>query len=456
MLAHREIVKLLADQSHQATALTELRQSTVALQVPLSADMASSLGTSLRRLTPFLATVVDVIGSKLEVDDDELKLSRVAETKQARKWLGDDWSIMERELWQCVVRDGSAYVLTAWTDKGPKFCVREAYNGVCGAGVAEQDGEPLYGFNTWQHDKTSYCDLYYPERIEKYIKGSSERDEWTPRQDTPDEVWPIDWTDNDGQPLGIALVGFCIDNSDIADALQIGRDLNETMLDMLAASRTQGWPQRYLKGQRNADVLTNELGQPVISSATGRPIRRAVHAAPGSIMLLSDGSEMGQLTSSKADPTVLDKLLELLSFVTSVPSHYFSGQWPSGIALIQGESRLNHKIEEHQARLSSGLVGVIRLAMRLSNFFAGTGLDAEQQITVPWCSPEVETEDLKRERAAFQMDSLSKLVEAGLMSKEVAVRELHPEWDDEQIQAELVRLGAVQPDVLNTALQSQE
>jgi hypothetical protein len=445
VLTHKQIEQLLTNVSAQATALTEYRQATVAWQVTLSPEMAAALGTPQRRLTPFLTTVVEVIANKLEIDDDSLKLAKVADTKTIKQWLGDNnWSIIERELFQAVVRDGKAFILTSWTEQGPKFSVIGAYDGLCGAHVECADDEPQYGWNTWQQDGASYFDLYYVDRVEKYIK-SGEKKEWMPRQDEPDEAWPIAWLAEDGSPLGIALTEFCIDNSDIEDALQIGRDMNEALLDMLASSRTQGWPQRYLKGQRHPDVLTNDLGQPIISSTTGRPIRRQVFAAPGSIMLLSDGSEMGQLEPSKADPTVLDKLLEVLSFITTVPTHYFSGQWPSGIALIQAESRLNHKVEAHQGRLSGALAKVVQLAMRLSNYFANTAFDAEQNVVIPWHAPQVETEDLRREREQFQQESVVALVEAKLMSKKVALQTLHPDWSDEQIQEELDRLDAERP-----------
>jgi hypothetical protein len=446
VLLHADIEKLLSDAASHAALLAEYRQATIPFQVKLSAEMASALGTPERRLTPFLATAVDVIANKLEVDNESLKLGKVGDTKAVQAWLGDDgWAQIERELFFAVVRDGKAFVLTAWTDEGPYFHVIEAYGGVCGAHVEMDDRTPLFGWTTWQKDGASYFDLYYDDHIEKYIKPAGEKKEWQPRQDAPDEAWPIPWTDDAGQPLGIPLTRFSIDASDIADAVQIGRDMNETMLDMLASSRTQGWPQRWLRGQKNPDVLTNSFGQPVISSTTGQPIRRTVHAAPGSILLLSDGSEMGQLNPSQADPTVLDKLLELLSFATTVPSHYFSGEWPSGVALIQAESRLNHKVESHQGRLTKPIVAILRLAMRLSNYFAGTAFNVDQPIIIPWHAPQIETEDLKRERDQFQQESVVALVEARLMSKETALRTLHPDWSDEDIQAELDRLDTERP-----------
>lgn len=443
MLSHKDIDTLL--NSQDTMTLIEYRQATTPVTVQLSGEMASALGTPNRRLVPFLATAVEVIAGKLEIDDRAIKANRAKLSKEIQHWLGDQtWSLIERELYSAAVRDGTAFVLTTWENGAPKFTVREAYNGVCGAHVVEEDEKPIYAWNYWQFDGISFVDFYYPERIEKYIKGSGERDEWQPRTDAPDEPWPLLWVDDNGQPLGIAITEFSIGGSDIADALQIGRDMNEAILDLIATSRTQGWPQKWIKGQRNPGVLTNDLGQPIVSGTTGRPLRYTVQATPGSILQLSDSAELGQLAPATPDPTVLDKLLELLSFVTAVPSHYLNGQWPSGVALIQAESRLNHKVEEHQGRLSGAIATMLRLATRLSNHFGGTAYDPEQPIDIPWHSPEIETEDLKRERQAFQQDSMTKLVEAGLMSKEIAVRELHPEWSEEELTAELVRLGIAQ------------
>ena len=404
--------------------------------------MAVSLGTPSRRLVPVLSSVVDAIVAKLEIDEERLAANKVKDAKTFRAWLGDGhWSLVEKELYRAVVRDGSAYVLTMWADGVPVFTVREMFNGVCGARVVCEDGVPAYAFNAWSADDgVAYADFYYPDRVEKYRK-SDDKKHWIPRTDAPDEAWPIAWVAEDGTPLGIAIVEFSIGESDIASSLQIARDINEALLDLLATSRTQGWPQRFLKGGRTADVLTNAFGQAVVNGS-GNPIRRTVQASPGSIMLLSETSELGQLNPAASDSTVLDKLLELLSLVTTVPTHYFIGQWPSGVALIQAESRLNHKVEQHQAKISAAVVTMLRLAMRLANHFAGATYDPTQPITIPWHSPEIETDDLRREREAFKVDRVSKLVESGLMSRELAVRELHPNFDEMQIQAELARLGS--------------
>jgi len=150
-LLHKAIEALLS--AAQDPMLMEYRQATIALQVPLSPDMAAALGTPYRRLTPFLSTVVDVISSKMEIQDAELKLAKVGDTKAVRQWLDDaSWSLIERELFQAVVRDGKAFLLTAWTEDRPRFSVIGAYDGTCGAHAVCDEDTTLFAWNTWTRD----------------------------------------------------------------------------------------------------------------------------------------------------------------------------------------------------------------------------------------------------------------------------------------------------------------
>ena len=114
MLSNAEINALLAQATPtDALLLQELRQATVPLQVSLSPEMATALGSAYRRLTPFLGVVADVISSKLEVDDGAVKLRLARDTNAVKGWLGDDsFGVAERELWFALVRDGCAYLLT--------------------------------------------------------------------------------------------------------------------------------------------------------------------------------------------------------------------------------------------------------------------------------------------------------------------------------------------------------
>jgi hypothetical protein len=459
------IIKSPADAQDLAT----YRMATTNWPIVLPDDMAAALGAvfSRRRLTPFAGVTVDVVSSKMEIDREALKLPGATETKAVKAWLSDDnWASTERELWSVVVRDGKGFLLVNWDlpdpaspdfeEPKPCFKVIPAFDGHSGAGqVCGDDDKPEFAFNAWLADDDYYFDAYFPDRIEKYIKRkeAAGKTAWAMRQDSEDELWPLPWTSEDGTPLGIPLLHFGIGGSDIADAIQISRDLNDALLDMLAMGRTQGWPQRFIKGSRNSDVMTNGLGQPIVSAHTGRPIKKQVVLAPGSVMLLNEGSELGQLPSATPSPNVVDKLMEMLAFVTTVPSHYFSGEWPSGVAIGQSEGRLNHKVEDHQSRLSQPMAKTIALMLRLSNHFAGTSFKTVFKIVVPWHSPEVETYDIKIEREAAVREHTVDLYAAGLMTLKTSIKLLHPDWTEDEIDEEVAALEKTKKDAADLAHQ---
>lgn len=429
-----QIEKLLHELKPIGAAYTELREAAVGKLVTLPEGMASILGSRRRKTVPILGVAVEAISNKLFTK--AIAVEKVTTTKLLQAWLAASrWPRLERSLYTAVSRDGVAYLLVTWADGQPKLTLREAYDGKEGATVVAG-----VGVNIFKQGTNLCVDLYRADTIEKYIQKDGSH-EWAHRQDTPDEAWPLDWTDLDGQPLGVAVIPIGDGTSDIAPALQVQRDLNEGLLDLTAVSRTQGWPQRYLAGDTGGQFLTNANGQPLRNLA-GLPIRRELRLEPGSVMQLQgEKATLGQLAAAGTDRTMVDVHLELLSLLTTVPTHYFSGQWPSGVALLQAESRLNARIEDHQGVITEGIVAAVRMMLRLARTFGGVTLDTEQAIAVEWFSPEVETEDLKTARE----DATMKLFQAGLLSLRQALIRLHPDWTDEQLDAEEAALAGVVP-----------
>lgn len=406
--------------------------------VTLTSEIASALGTSQRQLSRVLEAVIEAIAAKLFVQS--VTLSDPNSDTAVKEWL-TDWELLERQLWKAAVRDGTTYALVGY-EQTPVIHQLDTYDGRTGAVIVYADvnkRRALYGLNTWHVGKTSYLDLYYPERIEKYVIVDGI---WEKRKDSKDEQWPIDWTDNQGQPLGIALVKLSIGESDLAGgAVQTQTDINNALLDQIAVSRTMGFPQRYLKGSNSSQYLTNSYGQPFLNSV-GIPISRTIKLTPGSIMPVQQDEELGQLSQASIDTTLIDKLLHLLSLQTTVPTFYFTGDFPSGVALIQAETRLNGKAEEHQGYLTTGLLDLIRLMLRLSNTFGSTQFDTETQIDIVWYPPQIEDETVRRERQDSVAKNVTLLMGAGVLSLETAVTMLHPDWDEQQIAAEVNRISA--------------
>lgn len=397
--------------------------------ITLSAEMAAALGTQKRQTIKVLATVIDTIASKLFIDS--IRTNDTVLDTQLTEWL-QQWDLLEREITRAVIRDGKTYILTAYNNNSPTVYHIDTFNGRDGAFVFHSNGIPSYGVNTWYDNDVRYLDIYYPERIEKYIQIDNE---WRSLLDEP-----IQWIDNQNNPLGIALLEFCIGESDLANgAVQLQDDINFALIDLLATSRTMGWPQRYIKGSSSLKYISNQYGQAFTTSA-GMPIPRTITLTPGSLQLIGKDEELGQLDSADPNATVFDKLLHALYIATTVPSYYLTGDWPSGFAIIATEQRLNHKVESHAGSLTPAVKQMVEMLVKLSNIFGNTAFNADVIVDVEWHSPEVLTEDLKLQIRAADATYVDTIRRSGTMSIETAVRTLHPDWTEDQIQKEVTSI----------------
>lgn len=430
-----DIDTLLNSLQGTAQAVASYREAVRPVNRTLSTAMASLFGKRTRKTVPVLATAVEAISAKLYVR--RISLDSATGSKTLQGWLtANGWNRLERRLWEAVVRDGRAFLLVTFEDGAPKLTFRPAYDGAQGAALLGEDGPAV---NIYSLGETRCLDIFSPGRIEKYALDEQRR-EWLPRRDAPGEEWPLEWTDNDGVPLGTALIAFGDGYSAIADALQVQADLNETLLDLQAVSRSQGWPQRVISGD-DGGVLKNAHGQ-VLRDGQGNPVKRDVTLEPGSILRLEGkDSKLSQLDGAKVDRTLVDVHLELISLLTSVPTHYFKGQWPSGIALVTAEQRLNHKVEDYQGALTAPLESTLTLMLRLAAMFGEVAVPGQGAVSIEWFPPQVETEDLVRDREKAAID----LYKAGLISLETSLARIHPDWTQEAIELEVARLRGTMP-----------
>lgn len=168
-------------------------------------------------------------------------------------------------------------------------------------------------------------------------------------------------------------------------------------------------------------------------------------------MLQGADSDLVQLDSAQVSTTAVDKIEHLISSFTTVPVFYFTGSdWPSGVALVQAETRLNAKVESHQTYITPAFEQMLGLMLRLSNTYGSTAYTATTIPMVTWYTPMVETDDLRMAKQESLTKNLVLQVGAGLRSIESAVRLLNPEWNEAEVQAEVAKL---QVDRLGQTLQ---
>lgn len=324
--------------------------------IQLEKAIASALGTSKRQSIPILKPILSAVSNKLAIKG--ITSGNTDIDLFAAQWLLETEEL-QQTIFRNVVRDGETYVLINVVDGVAKYTNIEAYNGSTGAAYIYGDNDTVeYALHIWQDNKVYYCDVYFIDRIEQYRFNNKEWEQYN----------TIEWN----AALGLPLIKFDIGTSDIADAIQLNKDINEAILDLIAVSRTMGFPQRYTTGKLNAELILNSYGQALIDPIVNRPLTRNLTLQPGGILNFSEGTTLGQLDAATADTSVIDKLLHLLTIVTTVPMHYFTGNWPSGIALLNAEMRLNHKVESHQMLLVTGVSALLETTIRLRNEYGGT------------------------------------------------------------------------------------
>ncbi|MBU2051248.1 MAG: hypothetical protein KKH61_20060, partial [Gammaproteobacteria bacterium] len=104
-----------------------------------------------------------------------------------------------------AIRDGDTYLIIGWdNDTGlPTFTHQLAYDGTEGVKIhydaAERD-KVQFASKRWRIEQggdagyINRMNLYYPNRIEKYISDSRDELGYQPYQPPTDSTWPIWWT----------------------------------------------------------------------------------------------------------------------------------------------------------------------------------------------------------------------------------------------------------------------
>jgi len=268
-----------------------------------------------------------------------------------------------------VLTTGDAYVIV-WPDAGgnPTIYPQDAAN-VTICYDPENPGRPLWAAKAWlAEDKHLRLNMYYPDRIEKYITrskaeaGLPDNSNGFDPLEVPGEAWPL------ANPYGQVPVFHFANNarvgrfgrSELADILSLQDALNKAVADMLVAMEFVALPQRWATG------LEVEIDE-----ATGKPRAPFV---PGVDRVWAVGNEATRF--GQFDPADLGQFLEVqekfrkeIATVSRTPLHFIippAGQWPSGEALRSAESAFLKKVRDRQVSFGNVWEDVMRFAIRVA------------------------------------------------------------------------------------------
>jgi hypothetical protein len=359
--------------------------------------------------------VCDAVRDKLKIREFRVEQGGENLTTEAwRVWQQNRMGKRSGEVHKEAVKNGDAYVIV-WPNAGTCAVVYDE----------ETPGRVLWAAKHWKMpDKRVRLNLFYPDRIEKYIsKGASENTlpeakEFVPfsERTTPSaETAATHPSTREGSftipnPYGVVPVFHFANNADIGAAGQSELDaampvqdaLNKSVLDMLVAMEFASYRQRWAAG---IEIEYGEDGQPV------PPFKAGVDH-----LWITENHEakFGDFEAANLEQflKVKDSFRLDMACVTGTPMYYFmqvSGDFPSGEALKKAESRFVAKVRDRQESFGQVWEDVMAFALLIE------GKDA--RLFADWEDPAPLSEKEKLENIALKKElgisEAQALVEAG-------------------------------------------
>lgn len=313
--------------------------------------------------------------------------------------------------------EGDAYVVV-WPHPEDQFPVLYP-NRASSVVVKYDDEQPGYivkAAKAWITDKKqARINLYYPDRIEKYItrnkvSGLSDNPKLYAQHETEGEAWPLP------NPYGKVPV-FHFGNrssighlgkSELAEPIPLQDALNKSIADMLVGSEFHGVPQRWAIGLE--EMSADEAGERYKLMAGGVWGTTAKDASFGAF-------PTGDLTQFV---TVINDFRKEIARVSRTPLHHFTmeGNMPSGESMKTADAPLLAKVEDRQTAWGMVWSDVMRFALEINGV-----RDAEPETVWIDTTPRNETTEI---------DNAIKKVEKLGVDMETAQKEIG--YSDAQIQ----------------------
>jgi len=259
-------------------------------------------------------------------------------------------------------------------------------------------------------DSTTRLNLYYPERLAKYLlKGNT----WSPILEENDgDIWPIPWLDKEGLPIGIPIIHFRNNQgsddfgmSELSSITPLQDALNKSLIDLVIIEDYMGWPQRYTLNAKLSEI------QPIAPGIVWNIKSDESAELPGS-------TTVGQFQAGDPDKIIaaIDKIVDHISTISRTPRHYLemSGGAPSGEALKTSESGLVNKATSRKVSHGNSWEDVIHMAMNLQNVFGAESVPGPDDVQL-----ETLWEDSESRNEKEHLESLIMKLSAGVPQEQV-------------------------------------
>lgn len=325
----------------------------------------------------FSKTVVDAVLNRLEVDQVETN-NATADEYMSELLEQSDLKLDMNEIHRNTLIYGDAYAIV-WPDETGKLAID--YNSPLTTVIVYDQENPrkkLFAAKMWQwatyDEKMIHLNLYYADRIEKYIGYGEIENIGTPNganfvlTETITNPWgeiPV-FHFRTHKPYG---------RPEHADAFGPQDAINKLINTHMLTVDYQGAPQRYALANGGSSAEFNDFSE----DDTARENLSALQNGPGELWYLQGVTAVGQFQA--ADPDTFTKpvieFVNQMAAITSTPTHYFMrGQYiPSGAALRVAEAPLTKKVLNRQLALESTWRDLFQFVLRVEGIDATVDID---------------------------------------------------------------------------------
>lgn len=316
----------------------------------------------------------------------------------ANTWLEDMLKVnrfdgLQKRVHKATLRDAKTFLFVDWDNARqiPQLTHEPAYDGMTGVLVIYPDSRsptPIAAIKLWAVtvDKpadSTRVNMYYPDRIEKYISESGGD---LQRYEVEGEVWPAPWVMPDGSPIGVPLVPFVNraetytqdGKSELEDAVPLQDALNRTLYSMVMSSELTAFDVRFTYGFEIAGGFTPGMVQSVTDN--GGPIANDKKI----------GIDQWQAADLNAYINVATWLKREIATVTDTPMPELGGSdAASGEALKQREAGLLGKLKGFHTDTGNSWEDALRMAGRIQEAFGTSKPPDLTDLNTQWRDPEV-------------------------------------------------------------------
>jgi len=318
----------------------------------------------------FARTVVDSVLNRLEV------ANITANTEEANNKINDIWRMNDLqidadEIHRRALVYGDCYAIV-WTDVDGNVTVD--YNSPLTTVMIYDDENPRikrFAAKLWQSEdpmdhtkKTSHLNMYYADRIEKYIMPGEVINIVSSNGFLPVSVVENPWGE---VPAFHFRTSKQYGRPEHTDAYGPQDAINKMMSTHMITVDYQGAPQRYALGGSGNSSEFEDFDE----TATDTENLKSLKNGPGELWYLKGIDKVGEFAPAdhKVFTEPIKDFVRAMASITNTPLHYFekTGSVPSGESLRTAEAPLIAKVKDRQITFGSTWTDMFRFILKMEN-----------------------------------------------------------------------------------------